>query len=264
MRESAPPRIYCRSCQYELTGALVPSCPECGLIFDPADRLTTLSAPISEWRRSPLVRVGLRLAVVMLIVAGFVHTILPRPARLNDWRHWVWMNMSFGVREQYLGSNLLRQHMWADRPYRTLVEAPGRTLWEIRVSSGEWKLRVHEPGVAYMDLVFVFNMMKREKFGILFTGADRALSSSPLECVGDQVAIMSLLIDHYGLRFDSFRLSNEQSYAWVYDKDKRSLVSVPIGRENIDQFPVRMEGGDRPMVVAPPAPTAEVESEEVE
>ena len=91
--DAAPPstpRRFCRSCMHDVSGLLMVRCTECGQEFNPGDTSTTLDAPIPPWRRSPILKHGVRVAAVLFIIVGFKFTVFPRPADWDDWRLWLW------------------------------------------------------------------------------------------------------------------------------------------------------------------------------
>ncbi|MHC5002063.1 MAG: hypothetical protein ACYTJ0_02975 [Planctomycetota bacterium] len=66
--------MYCRSCQYDLTGLDTGRCPECGRPFDPSDPTTF------ETRRrglQALLGIGLAAAIAVAVILGFRAAFIP-------------------------------------------------------------------------------------------------------------------------------------------------------------------------------------------
>lgn len=229
---------------YELTRLTYPSCPECGTAFDPGDMATTLRAPIPHWKRSPIVRVGVRVALVLLVISAFVHTAFPRPVSLDDWRLWVWMHMWFGVRESVFDDVIVRQTFWAGHESAREVceRSSGDLRWRMRVWGGDrWTLTVKQAGVPWDAVVGAFNSMKGDWFfGIHFrSGGEPRVSKHPFEARGTMVGLLSAIMDHFEVEIQPFRLRPEQEYVWVFDEASRRMATVEVTPESLDIYPYR-------------------------
>lgn len=242
---------YCQGCGYELLGLELPSCPECGRAFDPADPSTTSSSPIPLVRRRRIRRVTLWFAIVLTIGASMIHTIIPIPMRGSNLRLWVWLGRTYGVEEMWLSSWHVRARHWAGRIYE--VEAndrsTGRVAWSLSAPSDErWNLRVDKQGVGWQDIIMAYNMMKDEMFCVRFTGSVRPLSVSGFEATGSKVDILSAIVSHYGVKLLSMVVDDQQSYVWYFDEESRRMKTRGITVEEARTLPLWQSGPTKRLV----------------
>lgn len=257
-------RRYCRGCLHDVSGILAARCPECGLGFDPADVRTTLDRPVPAWRRSLIMKHGVRLAVVLLVVSGWMYNVLPRPYRW-DWRVWVWFGRLTGeVRWTTAGQDFTvvawvkgpvlcfrvslpgqeaRERYWFGR--QTLCEGrrldDGRVSWRLdEVGRHRYRLVVNEAGVDGQLLSGAFTRLKGPErfFGVRVTRPRRMASGGAFAVEGDEAAVFSELVRQFGLQIVPFRLSAGQTYVWSWDAEARKMVTVDITPENAERFVV--------------------------
>lgn len=251
---SAAPRRYCKACSYELEGLTTASCPECGRAFDPTDPETYLPAPANAWKRSALVRRGIIFAAALLIASAFMHTILPRPRSINDWRLWLWFGMRIGLEENKSRTIHLRAYFWLDRA--TYVEgldpAAGTLEWSLdRDGEDDWTFRVLEPGLEWGPMMAAFNNMKAYKFGIVFPAQGDQRNAAGFEVRGSMIDVMSALVTHYRLEVTPFRIQPDQSYIWTYDDASQRMVTLDLDSDTRHDFPLRRDFEGWPLAPKP-------------
>ncbi len=269
---AAPARRYCRACVQDLSGLTCARCPECGRGFDPADPSTTLPTPVPEWRRSLILKHGVRLATVLLVIVGFYYTAFPRPAdwsawRLlpNDWRLWVWFGRPIGVMHIRTDGTKINADPWLNGPldlapflspdhdvyayvwfgnetrreaYRADI---GTLAWRIEdLGANRYRMRVLEPGIRLEALLAGFNSIKGNGrfFGVRVGPPDRRVSAGPFSADGSEAAVFSSLVRHYGVRITPFRLTSDQTYVWTWDHVAGSMAPADIIPETAEDYPL--------------------------
>ncbi len=223
-------------------------CPECGLAFDPDDSSTTspfvkpsIMARLTWWNVAPLV-------VILAVAAGIVHTVIPRPENLADWRLWVWMHQKYGIETKWISGNRAHIHWWGDRmtSVRT-VNSTGDPLWEVSWQwPDQWVIRAHREGVRQRDLVDTFTQMKQEMFGVMIAGAAKDVTDAPVEFVGSKVDVFSNLVAHFGIQVTPFLMRKHQQHVWIFDHELERMTAVdPVKAESMG-FSVQLwRGGER-------------------
>ncbi len=199
-------------------------------------------------------RIGFPTAIVLLVITAFMHTLLPRPQRLRDWRLWLWLGAKYGVQSTWIGGARGRIDWWADRI--TAIHAndtAGLPLWNVRWQwPDHWTLVAHQPGVRWQDLSAAFSAMKRDMFGVTLGPFQHEALDHPFELTGNKVELFSSLISLFGIEITPFLLRNDQPYVWVYDPLARSMV--PISRVQALDMGLEVSlwrGGERPEPLVP-------------
>lgn len=247
---------FCRGCRYDLAGIdwTPATCPECGRAFDPADPSTTLPTP-SPPMSGAVHRFGVPLAVALLILTAAIHTVIPRPADLQDWRLWLWFGQRYGVQAGWTAGWPSKTSWWGGR--RTAIRAydgAGKPVWEVTWSwPDRWTIQTHRPQVRWSDLSAAFNDIKPDMFGVLIEPAASDAALEPFIVQGSKVEVFSSIVQMYGLETRPFLLRLDQPYVWVYDRDRRRMVA--ISRETAASLGYEIDlwvRGERPEPLVPP------------
>jgi hypothetical protein len=202
---------------------------------------------------------GVRALIALLVLAGFTYSVFPRPARLNDWRLWVWLGRPIGVLH-IAGSttDTYRRYWFGDETRRECIRrSDGEVVWRLRqMADHRYRVEVREPGVHSSALLSAFVGVKgRERmFGIVFDSPPDVANRRPFAAEGDEPAVLSALIREYGYTFRSFRLTPEQAYVWVWDEAAREMTTVDSAGYTA-RLQTRREGAHGPLI-PPRAPAA--------
>ncbi len=202
-------------------------------------------------------RIAIPLVVVLLVITGFVHTVLPRPAELNDWRLWVWMDQKYGVEVASISRGQGRVHWWAGRITSvSAVDLRGDPLWDVTWRwPDHWVVRAHRAGVRLRDLSWAFTNMKREMFGVQIGPSTREATDGPLEFVGTKVDVFSEMVRYFGTEVSPFLLRANQPYVWLFDRELGRMVAVNRDKAAAMGYELSLaRGGERSEpLIEPPA-----------
>lgn len=241
---------------HDLAGLTVARCPECGRGFDPADHTTTLASAIPEWRRSLILKHGVRLAILLLVIVGFKTTAFPRPARLDDWRLWLWFGRPIGVMSLRHGDHTIYAHYWfGDELRREAYRADNHRLaWSIEDRGGHrYRLRALEADISSNALLSAFNSIKGSErfFGVRIGRPERAASVAPFAIEGDEVEVFSMLMRQFAFPITPFRLTESQRHVWTWDRERQRMVAIDVTAENASEFPVDDRDPTRVLIPKP-------------
>jgi len=101
--------------------------------------------------------------------------------------------------------------------------------WSLRrAPGGQYVLNVAEPGIPWDPIVRSFNAMKPAMFGVRFVGADQALNITAFEARGDEPAILSAIVTHYGMELQPILVRPDQEYIWIYDTLYRTMTTMDL------------------------------------
>ena len=78
------PTMYCRRCEYVLDGLTDPRCPECGRVFDPAQRRSYRSRPRPRRRVRTLLKLTAGAVVALIVVWCILYGWLTRQAGIGQ------------------------------------------------------------------------------------------------------------------------------------------------------------------------------------
>ncbi len=253
-------------------------CTECGQEFNPGDTSTTLDAPIPPWRRSPILKHGVRVAIVLLVIVGFKITAFPRPADWDDWRLWLWFGRPIGVMHMRTSGFSTRAVGWQGGPINlppfrlpdhdvyahvwfgeeTLVEAyrvDDQTLaWRVEDLGGNrYRLQALEAGIRSEMLLSAFNSIKGSErfFGVQVGRPERRVSAEPFTVEGDEVAVFSALVREFGFQLTPFRLSESQRYVWTWNPTLRRMIPADLTPETENEYTLDDRDTSRVLIPKP-------------
>lgn len=202
-------------------------------------------------------RIALPLVAVLLVVTGFVHTILPRPADLTDWRLWVWMHQKYGVEVTWVSGGQGRINWWANRITSIhAVDRRGVPVWDVTWRwPDHWVMRAHRAGVSQRELSWAFTNMKQEMFGVQIGPSTREATDGPVEFVGTKVDVFSEMVRYFGTEVSPFLLRANQPYVWLFDRELGRMVAVDRDKAAAMGYELNlMRGGERSdPLIEPPA-----------
>lgn len=249
-------RRYCMGCQQDLGGLLTRRCPECGREFNPADPETTLGAPTPAWRRSLIMKHGVRMALLLAVILGFTTTVFPRPRLWNDWRLWLWFGQPIGVLNVRHGDHEIYAHYWFGEELRreAIRVDNGRLAWCVEDrGANRYRVRALEANIEARALRDAFNSIKGPErfFGVRLGQATRQASGAPFEIEGDEVEVFSRIMREFGYQLTPFRLRPDQRYVWTWDPLAQRMSPVDLTPESAEQFPLDDSNPDRVLIPKP-------------
>lgn len=199
-------------------------------------------------------RVAVPLALILLVVSGIIHTVIPRPADLSDWRLWLWFDQKYGVETFWYSGRITQYQWWANRITRaSSTNHQGTPVWEVDWQwPDHWTVRAHVAGVRWQELTGAFTDMKREMFGVTIGAGSIGVTDGPLELVGSKVDVFSGLIRQFGIEVTPFLLSRRQTYVWLFDAELGRMIPVSVENAAKMGYELRLLRG-----VEPPPPLIE-------
>lgn len=230
----------CASCGYDLDrleGEAV--CPECGRKFDRSDPSSTMSRRMYRWRAAIRGRWGLSIALLILVITGARHGVLPAPVRWGDPRLWNWFGRDYGLLQVNMTQDEYQlAYRWAGYTQRierwSRVDATGKPaqtrLWRAsRKGPDQFELSVDVGGIPLRDLIGAVASVRRdEMLGVRVEFECLPANLVPFRAAGSKAEVLSEVIRRYVTSVRPFKLETEQDHVWVFDETEQRLKSVTV------------------------------------